>query len=160
MKNLSIILIFLAMSNVYAQQPAYKNPSLPISQRVNDLLQHMTLEEQAAQLYELFSRDTLAFDANGNFLSVQDTAILNRGVGSFGTWALWRERSLRHRVQCINGIQQYMIEKTRLGIPIFTFGESLHGFMANSATSFPQAIALGCTLGHCVSQTGLFCFGS
>ncbi len=145
MKNLSIILIFLAMSNVYAQQPAYKNPSLPISQRVNDLLQHMTLEEQAAQLYELFSRDTLAFDANGNFLSVQDTAILNRGVGSFGTWALWRERSLRHRVQCINGIQQYMIEKTRLGIPIFTFGESLHGFMANSATSFPQAIALGCT---------------
>jgi beta-glucosidase len=105
----------------------------------------MTLEEQSAQLYEVFSRDTLAFDTNGNFISIQDTGILNHGVGSFGTWALWRERSQQRRVQCINGIQRYMIEKTRLGIPIFTFAESLHGFMADSATSFPQAIALGCT---------------
>jgi beta-glucosidase len=38
-----------------------------------------------------------------------------------------------------------MIEKTWLGIPVFTFCESLHGFMIEGATSFPQAIALGCT---------------
>jgi beta-glucosidase len=145
MKTMYLCLLISSLTICFAQQPAYKNPSAPIEERVNDLLQRMTLEEQAAQLYEVFSRDTLAFDAAGNFISVQDTAILNHGVGSFGTWALWRGGALRHRAECINGIQRYMIEKTRLGIPIFTFGEALHGFMADGATSFPQAIALGST---------------
>jgi beta-glucosidase len=145
MKIIIVLLLVPFLTICFAQQPAYKNPSLPIDTRVDNLLQRMTLEEQAAQLYGVFFRDTLAFDGNGNYIGVQDTAILNHGVGSFSTWALWRGRSLRHRLQCINGIQRYMIEKTRLGIPIFTFGESLHGFMADSATSFPQAIALGCT---------------
>jgi beta-glucosidase len=145
MKIIIVLLLVPFLTICFAQQPAYKNPSFSIDTRVNDLLQYMTLEEQSAQLYEVFSRDTLAFDTNGNFISIQDTGILNHGVGSFGTWALWRERSQQRRVQCINGIQRYMIEKTRLGIPIFTFAESLHGFMADSATSFPQAIALGCT---------------
>jgi beta-glucosidase len=142
------IVVFLAVSFLtigFAQQPAYKNPALPIEERVNDLLQRMTLEEQAAQLYAVISRDTLTFDENGNFVGIQDAAILDHGVGSFAIWNLRRDRSLRHRAQCINGIQRYMIEKTRLGIPVFIFGESLHGFMAEGATSFPQAIALGCT---------------
>ena len=32
------------------QQPAYKNPRLPVDQRVADLLSRMTLEEKVAQL--------------------------------------------------------------------------------------------------------------
>src|SRR5690606_3116043 len=36
-------------------------------------------------------------------------------------------------------------EQTRLGIPILFHEESLHGFMAPEATSFPQAIALAGT---------------
>ena len=145
MKTLLVLLTVWFLTIGFAQQPAYKNPSLPIETRVNDLLQRMTLEEQAAQLFARISTDTLAFDKDGNFIGVQDTSILNHGVGSFATWTLRRDGSLRHRAQCINGIQRYMIEKTRLGIPIFEFGESLHGFMADGATSFPQAIALGCT---------------
>jgi beta-glucosidase len=143
--NLIFLFITLAFLSANSQQPAYKNPSLPIEVRVNDLLQRMTLEEQAAQLLAHFSADTLAFDENGNFVGVRDTAILNRGIGSFAAWSLRREHSLKRRAQCLNGIQRYMIEKTRLGIPVFTFGEALHGFMADGATSFPQAIALGCT---------------
>jgi beta-glucosidase len=135
----------LAAANSNSQILTYKNSRLPVEERVNDLLQRMTLEEQAAQLIGIFSRDTLAFDENGNFIGVQDTAILNHGVGSFVTWSLRFEHSPQHRAQCVNGIQRYMIEKTRLGIPVFTFGESLHGFMADGATSFPQAIALGST---------------
>jgi beta-glucosidase len=145
MKTLFALLTVSFLTIGFAQQPAYKNPAMPIEKRVKDLLQRMTLEEQAAQLYAIISRDTLAFDENGNFVGIQDTSILNHGVGSFATWGLRRDRSLRHRAQCINGIQRYMIEKTRLGIPVFTFGESLHGYMADGATSFPQAIALGCT---------------
>ena len=145
MKTLLVLLTVWFLTIGFAQQPAYKNPSLPIETRVNDLLQRMTLEEQAAQLFARISTDTLAFDKDGNFIGVQDTSILNHGVGSFATWTLRRDGSLRHRAQCINGIQRYMIEKTRLGIPIFEIGESLHRFMADGETSFPQAIALGCT---------------
>jgi beta-glucosidase len=138
-------MIFLIVSNAYAQQPAYKNPLLPIPQRVEDLLRRMTLEEQVAQLLGFFPHDSAAFDERGNYIGVQDTAILHHGIGSFETWGIRHLPSLRQRTQCINGIQRYMIEKSRLGIPVFVFSEALHGFMEDSATSFPQAIALGCT---------------
>jgi len=141
----SIILLLCALTTGLAQQPPYKNPALPVEKRVEDLLQRMSVEEQAAQLMGYFSRDTAAFDSKGNFIGVMDTSVLNRGIGSFGSRQLWRGQSPEARVRNINGIQRYMKEKTRLGIPIFTFGESLHGYMANGATSFPQAIALGCT---------------
>ena len=42
-------------------------------------------------------------------------------------------------------IQRFMVEKTRLGIPIFTVAESLHGVVHEGATVFPQNIALGST---------------
>ncbi len=38
-----------------------------------------------------------------------------------------------------------MVEKTRLGIPIFTVAESLHGAVHDGATIYPQNIALGST---------------
>jgi beta-glucosidase len=127
------------------EKPKYKNPLMPIEERVEDLLKRMTLEEKRGQLISFFLRDTLAFDKNGNFIGIQDTATLNRGVGALSSRALWFKGSDRERAQCLNGIQKYMIEKTHLGIPVIIFSEALHGLMARGATSFPQAIALGST---------------
>jgi beta-glucosidase len=45
----------------------------------------------------------------------------------------------------MNAVQKFMKEKTRLGIPVFSMAEALHGYMAAGATSFPAAIALGGT---------------
>ena len=42
-------------------------------------------------------------------------------------------------------IQRYMRRKTRLGIPVFTVTESLHGSVHDGSTIFPQAVALGST---------------
>jgi len=145
MKKTVMLFLTFWSAVAFAQRPAYKDPSLSVDERVTDLLGRMTLDEQVAQLFALFSRDTLAFDKDGNFVGVLDTARLSKGAGSYGSRVIWIGRSPRSRAQCINGIQKYMIEKTRLGIPIFVFGESLHGFMSDGATSFPQAIALGCT---------------
>src|SRR5262249_4638937 len=39
-----------AAAGLWAQQPAYLNPSLPIDQRADDLVRRMTLEEKASQL--------------------------------------------------------------------------------------------------------------
>src|SRR5207245_4386995 len=44
-----------------------------------------------------------------------------------------------------NGIQRYLREKTRLGIPELFMGEALHGFMEYGSTIFPQAIGLAST---------------
>ena len=145
MRRAMLLLSILGSSFCFAQRPAYKDPSLPVEARVEDLLGRMTLDEQVAQLHGYFSRDTLAFDRDGNFVGVEDTSALNFGAGSFGSRLLFQGYSPLRKARCINGIQRYMIEKTRLGIPVFVFGESLHGFMAQGATSFPQAIALGCT---------------
>jgi beta-glucosidase len=141
--HVSVLIIICA--SVFAQVPKYKDAGLPIDERVDDLVGRMTLEEKAQQLIGFGSRDTLAFDDEGNFISTQDTAIINHGLGSFFSWRLFRARTPRQQALCINGIQRYMIEKTRLGIPVMMFNESLHGLIAPGATSFPQAIALGCT---------------
>src|SRR5688572_22636914 len=45
----------------------------------------------------------------------------------------------------INTIQRYFVERTRLGIPIIPFEETLHGFVRDGGTMFPQAIGLAAT---------------
>jgi beta-glucosidase len=127
-----------------SKTPLYKDPDAPVDKRVDDLLSRMTLEEKVSQLHSIRILDTLAWDADGNFIGTADTARLNKGVGSFWSGALFR-KSPEERVKCLNGIQRYLIEKSRLGIPAFIFAEGLHGYMANGATSFPQAIAMGST---------------
>jgi len=47
--------------------------------------------------------------------------------------------------QRTNTVQKYLIENTRLGIPVIFHGEGLHGYQAVGATHFPQAIALAST---------------
>jgi len=44
-----------------------------------------------------------------------------------------------------NTIQKYMVNETRLGIPIFTVTESLHGSVHDGSTIFPQSVAIGAT---------------
>jgi beta-glucosidase len=150
MKKSSMVLaVILTAASLTASDPAsrpkYKNPSLSIDERVEDLIGRMTLDEKIAQLRSFRSRDTLAFDPAGNYVGIQDTAALNHGTGTFMSRALWSRRNIKDRILCMNGLQKYMLEKSRLGIPVMAFAESLHGLMAPGATSFPQAIALGST---------------
>ena len=97
MKKILALVFIFALTNSNAQMLPYKNSSLPIETRLNDLLQRMTLEEQAAQLIGKFSIDSLAFDENGNFISTRDTAVLYHGVGSYSVWSLRHAQSLRRR---------------------------------------------------------------
>ena len=53
----------------------------------------------------------------------------------------------------INSIQNFFVEKTRLGIPIIPFDEALHGLVRDGATVYPQAIALAATCDTSLMQT-------
>ena len=145
MKNVWILVITLIIPSVFSADAIYKDATVPVEERVTDLVSRMILEEKIGQLRSFMSRDTAAFDENGRFISTRDTAVINKGLGSFFSIGIFRKQKPREMAQCINGLQRYMIEKTRLGIPVLMFNESLHGLTAPGATCFPQAIALGCT---------------
>jgi len=145
MKNLIILFAFLLFACTSIKEPKYKDPSVPIEDRVNDLISRMTLEEKVGQLISYWSRDTTSFDKNDNFIGGEDIDIINRGVGAFFSWQFFDRKTFTRNIKRINSYQKYMVEKTRLGIPALMFAEGLHGAMTGGATSFPQAIALGCT---------------
>ena len=65
------------------------------------------------------------------------------GVGQLS--GTLRPFSPKESVQLANKIQKFVIEETRLGIPIIIHDESLHGCMAKGSSIFPQSIALAST---------------
>ena len=149
---LSLALAAACAASAAAQAaPPYKDAAQPVEVRVADLLKRMTTQEKVAQLQGFRPEDPQAFDDQGNFVGGKDAPALMNGAGSVwagGPGAPGAEpvrRSPRERVMRLNSVQKYMIEKTRLGIPVFSFSEAVHGFMADGATSFPAAIALGGT---------------
>lgn len=123
--------------------PDYLNPSLPVERRVADLLGRMTLEEKVAQTHALWQQKRLIMDDKGDFALEKAEAVLKNGMGEI-TRASEKKGPRENAVFC-NAIQKYLKEHTRLGIPAIVHEESLHGFAAPGATSFPQAIALAST---------------
>ena len=54
-------------------------------------------------------------------------------------------RGVKETVEIRNRIQKYVVEKTRLGIPVLFVDEGQHGLMRPESTVFPQAIGLACS---------------
>jgi beta-glucosidase len=126
--------------------PDYKNPRLPVEQRVADLLSRMTLEEKVAQLTCLWGErpqmkpQTDFSTDRGDFSPEQAEQVMKYGIGQI---ARQRERKgPREGAIFANAVQKWLAEHTRLGIPAIFHDEILHGHMAQGSTSFPQPIAL------------------
>jgi beta-glucosidase len=157
--SFSIPILMLLNSLSPTQQLPYKDPRLPVDQRVADLLRRMTLEEKIAQTESIWVRDqfkSLA-DEKGNFSPDQKMQeLLKLGLGQMSgvsQAASDSERATppyfgkgpRATAVFTNALQKYVIEHSRLGIPVTFHEEALHGLASPGATSFPQAIALGGT---------------
>ncbi len=115
----------------------YKSPSIPIEQRVRDLLSRMTLEEKVEQISGGRPEHFGIIDTTGQFNDQTARAALRQSFSMQG-----KHLSAHDAAVLRNAMQRYRIEKTRLGIPSIFMGEALHGFMSFGATSFPQAIGL------------------
>ena len=139
MRFLSGVCLALLVTVVKAQSLPYQQAGLPVSQRVDDLLERMTLEEKIAQIRHLHSWDIF----NGQVLDKEKlTSIVgNVGAGFVEGFPLTGENCR----SSMREIQKYMLTQTRLGIPAFTVAESLHGSAHEGSTIFPQNIALGST---------------
>jgi beta-glucosidase len=130
-------------------QPAYKNSSLPVAERVQDLLAQMTLEEKAEQMMCVWMEKAQKLvDENGDFdLAKAEAAFGHRnGLGQVGRPSdAGKGKKARQMAELTNTIQKYFMERSRLGIPVIFHEECLHGQAAPDGTSFPQPIALGAT---------------
>ncbi len=117
----------------------YLNSSLSIEERVEDLLDRMTLEEKAMQTQCTAAQ---SFVLESIIDTVKAKSVLVNGLGQIRDYFHADEPT---SVRIHNWIQGYLVEETRLGIPAIIHGEGLHGYVNNKATSFPQASALAST---------------
>ncbi len=103
----------------------YLNPTLPIAQRVSDLLGRMTLEEKVGQMMQL--------DARTGEL---DELIVKRHVGSI----------LHTSPDDLVRAAQIVRNKTRLGIPLLVGDDCIHGYSFwPGATIFPSQLGMACS---------------
>lgn len=155
----SIALTSAATAPAIAAQtiPLYKNKSAAVTTRVNDLLSRMTIEEKAAQMQCIWFFKPKVQTPSGDFDAAKASKEYPHGMGmiarpsdrqgvTIGTGAgnngAVPNRTASETVKYVNQAQKWAVENTRLGIPMLTHEEALHGFVARDATSFPQSIGL------------------
>lgn len=156
-KQILFLLVGIMSSFIYAQDSVlpYKNPALPIETRVQDLLSRMTLEEKVGQLlcplgwemYEIQGNDVVPSNKFRQLIKEKNAGML---------WATyradpWTKKTLANGLnpalaaKAGNALQKYMIENTRLGIPLFLAEEAPHGHMAIGTTVLPTGIGMAAT---------------
>jgi beta-glucosidase len=145
----------LLCPQLQAQQLPYKNSTLPLEKRVSDLLGRMTVEEKVGQLSKLLGWEM--YSKNGKQVTISNKlrkAVKEQHIGLL--WATlradpWTQKTLLNGLSPVeaaratNAIQRYMVDSTRLGIPLLLSEEAPHGHMAIGATVFPTAIGQAST---------------
>ena len=117
----------------------------------------MTLKEKVGQLsqtvggyrcFERFGEDFIFTDDFKKFVNdyggIGAISNILRADGftqhNYGTGI-----ELRHRVKVANALQKYVIENSRLHIPVLIEVEANHGLQALDSEMFPTGIGMGCT---------------
>ncbi len=140
------VIVLIAISCKQINMPTYKNPTVSIDERVDDLLHRMTIEEKFWQLFmipgdlsdgkEKYKHGIFGFQVATKSKSGNEAEQVLEYAGG---------GNAKETAELINQIQKYFIEETRLGIPIIPFDEALHGLVREGATAFPQSIGLAAT---------------
>lgn len=119
----------------------YRDPSLPVEERVADLLSRMSLEEKIMQTDQFYTNDFTRKNPEGRGEEIR-WDVLEKSVKGMSVG------SIQFRMASpgiANELQRYAVEKTRLGIPFLFSEEALHGLLDSKATCFPQQIGLAGT---------------
>lgn len=119
------------------------NTALSTDQRVRELLAAMTLDEKLAQLTGVWAHALVEIDRS--FSASKTAEAIPYGTGHVTRIAAVTLLPPSESAALANKIQRYLVEQTRLGIPAIVHEESCAGYMANGATTFPQAIGIAAT---------------
>jgi len=139
-KDLESVLIKEQLPDRSTQVPTdsslYKNPGLPVMDRVLNLLSYMTLEEKIGQMTQV-DRQFLGGDKN---IGTYFLGSLLSGGGSTPA-----KNFPKSWAEMYDGYQKIALS-TRLSIPIIYGIDAVHGHNnVVGATIFPHHIGLGCT---------------
>lgn len=143
--TLLIALLFILTIHLFAQLIPYKNPNISTRDRVDDLLQRMTLEEKFWQLFLVPGNLSIGKEnmKNGIMgLQLTDQFSSENVAEQMLNYNSAKPVFSIERIKEINEMQKFFIEETRLGIPIFIVDEALHGLIRYGCTSFPQSIGM------------------
>ncbi len=122
--------------------PAYRDPSLPIESRVEDLLSRMSLAEKLAQMGSFWAFEALT---DGALDPAKAERLMKDGIGQVTRVVGSTNLAPRDGARLANAIQRHLVEHTRLGIPAIVHEESLHGVMGRDRVCYPQSIGLAAT---------------
>lgn len=147
-----LLLVVFPSVQSYAQQPIYLDSSKPIEQRINDLLQRMTLEEKIGQMnmpcsyLSVFGKN---HEENLEFARRFTEGTLRDGLGPGGGFFTLAnhvlDRGTAQQADFLNTLQRIATQKTRLKIPLLQTEEGTHGLMCADGTIFPEGLAIGST---------------
>jgi beta-glucosidase len=141
----------------------YKQASVPIEDRVKDLLGRMTVEEKARQLdfYNGSGKGAqsapaiLILDkcADDTHCAPDSKFLPDQAEKLWGTLGVGAIHDLYPYPDLANTIQDWVIKHNRLGIPALFFEEGVHGSEGFDETLFPAPIGLGATFDTDLART-------
>lgn len=116
----------------------YKDKTKSIDERVEDLMQRMTVDEKIAQLY--------CANAYGGVPVIDNKEEkLKNGIGTISYLNDSLTGNNKKDIETLNAIQKYLVEETRLGIPGLVHNEGIAGAQIPGATTFPQSLNMAAT---------------
>ncbi|MFZ1082310.1 MAG: glycoside hydrolase family 3 N-terminal domain-containing protein [Candidatus Kryptoniota bacterium] len=142
-KNVTYFLIIMFAVFSYAGKTKqskypYQDASLPVEERVHDLLGRMTADEKIQQLDMYWGKEVA--NMGGHEAASYSEEKVEKVIGTTGIGSVHDFYPIRAGIG--NEIQKYAMEKTRLGIPVLFIEEGLHGYCGFGSTSFPVPLEL------------------
>ncbi|WP_435345910.1 glycoside hydrolase family 3 N-terminal domain-containing protein [Haloarchaeobius sp. HRN-SO-5] len=131
----------------------YRRPSLPVEERVDDLLDRLSTAQKAGQVVGTWAGKL----GETNDLDDVKRAIREHhvGVAALFGWAGAYATGLDEAVEAATEVQQYAVEETELGIPLLLNVDAIHGnaYVAG-ATVFPNGLGAAATWDPDLVETG------
>lgn len=119
--------------------PIYKNSSYCVDDRVEDLIQRMTLEEKAGQLFQtqLFQGPNGTLDEGNDSRNSTEIMIGEKHMTHFNL--IGDITDAKQVAEFVNLVQQRALD-TRLGIPVTLSTDPRHHFTENIGTGFQAGV--------------------
>ncbi|MER6552753.1 glycoside hydrolase family 3 N-terminal domain-containing protein [Streptomyces sp. NPDC053741] len=138
-------------------EPLFRDPGMPVADRVRDLLSRMTLTEKVGQVNQrMYGWDAYERTASGHRLTDAFRAEVAAGDGMGALYGLqradpWSGVTAETGIGAADGarvadaVQRHVVGSTRLGIPVLLVEEMPHGLQALDGTLLPVNLAVGAT---------------
>lgn len=128
-------------------QALYRDAGVPTAERIEDLINRMTLEEKVAQVTAVWQDKKRFYSEDFSFNPDSAAVVMPHGIGHVTRPSELggppdTGRTAQNQIAFGNAIQKWLVEETRLGIPALFHEESLHGLAAHHATSWGQPISV------------------